>query len=481
MAASGFGFGHYAFGHFPFGHSDYGEDAVIRSFPDTYLVDSSGEENVKLKNYLSTIKKSTNDAKIAIDDLDKQINPDEVRSDILRYLGSTIAVELDDYEPEEFRRSLVSNAIQYYRIKGTRNSYKIRGKISGYDVDVTNIYRLNKDRELINIENHLIGSGNGLSSQSFVGNMPTNPIIPGTVDIKIGGVLEAQDDGAGNFVSIGGSGYVITGTIDYIVGNYTLLITPGVPTSELVRVDFQTAFRDRAIGIGDGLAGQTLVVNLPQYPPKKGTLKVKVAGVTVAEDDGDGLMIPSSGSPYAISGNISYETGVLDITFNPSPPLNDPITVDYNKTFLSELLLFYPDDVYEIPAGSGYWFCTLLPGLVPGGPTETDCDYCLTSYIKVNLTVVKPVASGIPTGSENFFDRLIRKLRDITPIHVRDILYELRMVISVDQSENMAADISYQEENNFIPHPMFARYDVVPADVTSTDAHGMVSGTIELI
>jgi hypothetical protein len=161
--------------------------------------------------------------------------------------------------------------------------------------------------------------------------------------------------------------------------------------------------------------------------------------------------------------------------------LGDDVAVDFDKTFLSELLFFYPDDVYEIPSGSGYWFCTLLPGVVPGGPEETSCDYCLTSYIKVNMTVVKPIAAAVPTGSENFFDRLIRKLRDITPIHVRDILYELRMVITVDQSENMSSQISRQEEHHFIPHPMFHRFDVVPADVIHTDAHGYVSGTIELI
>lgn len=145
MARNGTGFGHFGFGLHPFGSADFGKDVVSRNFVEEYTEDEDGNPNELLIHYLLTIEDSVNRVKQEIDTVPDQIDFVQVRSDILQYLGSTIDVVIDNSEPEEFQRSLVGNAIQFYRIKGTLDSYKIRGKISGFDVTVENLFKINPD------------------------------------------------------------------------------------------------------------------------------------------------------------------------------------------------------------------------------------------------------------------------------------------------------------------------------------------------
>lgn len=143
MARNGSGFGHFPWGNFPFGKADFGKDVISRNFD--YREDQDGVENELLAHYLLTIEDSVNRVKRQVDTIPDQIDFDRIRSDLLKYLGTTIDVVIDDSEPEEFQRSLVGNAVQFYQLKGTRASYEIRGKISGFDVTINNLYRLADD------------------------------------------------------------------------------------------------------------------------------------------------------------------------------------------------------------------------------------------------------------------------------------------------------------------------------------------------
>lgn len=145
MSHNGVGFGHGPFGKFPFGKADFGEEVVVRSFADVYLEDQDDPDgiNKRLLNYLTVVKNSVNRVKSAIDAVPAQVDFEKARDDLIVHLGRTIGVEIDDVEPPEFRRSLVGGAVLFYRIKGTLESYKVRGKISGFDVDVFQLYKLN--------------------------------------------------------------------------------------------------------------------------------------------------------------------------------------------------------------------------------------------------------------------------------------------------------------------------------------------------
>jgi len=287
VSFNGVGFGHGRFGHFPFGKSDFGDEVVVRSFSDVLLEDEDDPTgiNQRLLGYLRTIRDSVNRTKTEIDQISDQVDFDKVRDDLIVHLGRTIGVEIDDAEPAEFRRALVANAVLFYRIKGTVQSYKIRGKISGFDIDVFNMFRI------------------------------------------------------------------------------------------------------------------------------------------------------------------------------------DP----------SLLPFFDPEDIFEIPFGSGIWYTDRAPGEVPGTPTEITCDYCLTSAIKLSFTIVKEQPPAI-AGQANFTDRVIAKLRDIVPIHVRELLFEIVAIILVDEHQNIKVEGS-QVETSFIPVPAFARFDAFSVDSMPLDAHGGIAGT----
>lgn len=285
----GVGFGHYSFGGFAFGHSDFGEDSVVRSFPGFYLEEETGSGRVEyLKHYLTTIKESMNAVKKEIDVIDDCVDFTKVRDDLLVYLGSTLGSRVDDSEPIDFQRSLVGSTISLARIKATHKAYDIRGKISGFNVNVKKLYQLN----------------------------------------------------------------------------------------------------------------------------------------------------------------------------------------DVNKLLI---MAFNPESIFEIPVGSGNFLTDLHPGTVSGTPTEDGCGYCLTSLISIEFTLAKPQPPN--SGTESYFDRLIRKLRDIIPIHVRDVLFEFRIVIEVNEHDNIFVEAS-NEEKQYFPTPMFYRFDVFPADFEPLDSHGYVTGTI---
>jgi len=475
----GFGFGYYNFGLFPWGKADFGEDSIVRSFPATYIQNpTTGEVNQTLKNYLYIAKEHFNKKKIEIDKIPDQVDTNKVRSDILSWLGSTIAVDLDDYEPEDFRKSLVSNAIMFYRIKGTKDSFKIRGKISGYEVEVINIWRIDIDRRIKETTDFVLTQGNGSSSQTIGGTLFTFPILKNTLKIKVNGVIEAEDNGSGIVANILGSSYVVSGTIDYPSGDYSLNFMPAPPYGVDISVDVSTGVEDKILATSTG--GANLVINSPQndpYPLYPTSLKIFDNGILIAEDDGNGSIINVGVNPYTIVGTIGYDIGNIQLSITPAPPSGNIITTNYDKTLLAEFLYCHPDDVYEIPTNSGYWYVTIHPSLIAGNLSE-GCGYCLTSYIKLRMTVLKPITISI--GTENFFDRLVRKLRDITPIHIRDLLYELQMIITIDESENIAVS-KQQEEISWLVHSNFHRFDIVPADVITTDMNAYVSGTVELV
>lgn len=290
MSFQGTGFGYYPWGHFSFGHADFGEDSVVRSFPDFYLEEEKESGRVEyIKHYLTTIKEQMNEVKQKVDVLEDQIDFTKVREDLITYLGSTLGVKVDDSEPVDFQRSLVGNTVPLARIKGTRQSYDIRGKISGFNVNVKKLYKL------------------------------------------------------------------------------------------------------------------------------------------------------------------------------------DPVN-------LALIQMFNPENIFNIPSGSDQYLTDLAPGTVSGTPTEDQCGYCLTSFISIEFTLAKPQPPN--TGTESYFDRLIRKLRDIIPIHVRDVLFEFRVVIFVNEHDNLSASNDPRDVLH-VPTGAFYRYDVFPADIVSCDSHGYVTGTID--
>lgn len=61
---------------------------------------------------------------------------------LVEKLGHDFGIEVDRYEPEQFQRSAVRNAVQWLDIKGVDRSYDVLGKISGYRVVPFALWRI---------------------------------------------------------------------------------------------------------------------------------------------------------------------------------------------------------------------------------------------------------------------------------------------------------------------------------------------------
>lgn len=82
-----------------------------------------------------------------------------------------------------------------------------------------------------------------------------------------------------------------------------------------------------SVGTGNGVSGD-FSVDLVGEPIAEGTLDIKVDGVLIAEDDGDGNIAGVSGTP-SVSGTIDYTTGALAVSISPAPAISAAITADY--------------------------------------------------------------------------------------------------------------------------------------------------------
>jgi hypothetical protein len=166
------------------------------------------------------------------------------------------------------------------------------------------------------VTNELIDYGNG-SDTDFRGTLAIAPIVPGTLSINVGGVpTGTNDDGLGRLV-------------------------PTLTTSA------------EPIATGDGIS-KTFTKTLSHFPVEKHTVVVKVAGVTKCNDSGNtsactvtvnydtGFVTalfktatrPALGAPVTVdykyyAGTVSYESGVVSLSFAAPPTGGDEISVDY--------------------------------------------------------------------------------------------------------------------------------------------------------
>jgi phage tail sheath protein FI len=81
---------------------------------------------------------------------------------------------------------------------------------------------------------------------------------------------------------------------------------------------------------GAGGANQTLSGTFTATPIAPFSLKIRVAGVLQAQDNGRGKIVKATGSSYvSITGTVNYTTGVYSVTFTAAPALGVSITADF--------------------------------------------------------------------------------------------------------------------------------------------------------
>jgi hypothetical protein len=101
------------------------------------------------------------------------------------------------------------------------------------------------------------------------------------------------------------------------------ILSGGIPTALQ-----STAISNESIATGDS-STQLFTHTLTQVPVGADSISIKVAGVTVASDDGSGNFDTVSGA--GVTGTIDYDTGSMTLFFVAAPASGEAITVDYYK------------------------------------------------------------------------------------------------------------------------------------------------------
>jgi phage tail sheath protein FI len=209
------------------------------------------------------------------------------------------------------------------------------------------------------------------------------PIVPGTIIIKVGGAEAGRDDGVGGFFGSGTAAkQVLSGTIDYITGAITLTFDTALTgAADILTADFYNyvtlvatveRWHIKAKGRGDWgnnikvqitpnvgssavIAGTqftpipngvvdtfTVTVPLAQRPILPGSVLIKVDGLQAGTD----VPPPDSSSVAKLASNgastdlidtasassfVNYEAGTVSVKFTANVAANKLITVDFTQ------------------------------------------------------------------------------------------------------------------------------------------------------
>lgn len=134
------GFGFFPFGHAPFGTVNWSKE-VFTLVPNEIQIEDDAEGGY-LQLFVDSISPSFNDLLDKASKFPDLADPDNIPIELLPFLAETYSIELEQILSNRAQRGFVRNAVQWMALKGTEQGYKIRGNVSGFDVQVAPLYRL---------------------------------------------------------------------------------------------------------------------------------------------------------------------------------------------------------------------------------------------------------------------------------------------------------------------------------------------------
>lgn len=333
---------------------------------------------------------------------------------LITFLGSDYGLEIDRHEPEAFQRSAVRNATQWLDLKGSAKSYDILGKISGYRVTPLGLWSIESPAPAAIPADHIYELPAG-SGRYYTDIEPTRPRF---------------DDVAADVVPLDVFCWEVSDTASggtWDAPPPTGGLPPGSTLDEALGFTMQDVIVTAVTSLGGG-----------RY-----RLTVDPADLT----------------PIAWPGQWYFEIGG-------------------NQIFLETLPVETAPGVWQFEAVLGS-----TPPVAPGNTIDfgyecrfdMGCGFCRASVIRVEVRP-EEVLSDPDALLDAVLTRLIRKIGQVVPVHVRltDIVHiigpiqiPLNITIAVTGSGTVLAY-----------GPVGYYYDYVPADELPADPdHMVVTGT----
>ncbi len=338
---------------------------------------------------------------------------------LIELLGLDFGLEVDFHEPEAFQRSSIRNLVQWLDLKGTEKSYDILGKISGYRVTALGLWALDAPVPSAIPSDHIYELPAG-SGHFYTDVEPDRPSFD-----EVAADVIPLDTFCWELSYTDPPGPAVGQT--WLSPPPTPAVAPGTTLDDALVSTMQAVLVTAVTSLGSGRYRLTV-------------------------DPADLTPIAWPGQWYFTHGGVNY----------------------YLETLPVEI-------------GAGEWqFEALLGTPVPFAPGVTidfgyecrpdmGCGFCRASAIRIEV-----VPAEVLTDPDALLDgvlaRLIKKLLQVVPIHVRitDIVH---IVGPVQIPLNLALTVT-ASPTVFAYGPVGYYYDIVPADELPIDPdHMVVTGT----
>jgi len=350
---------------------------------------------------------------------------------LIELLGADYGIEVDFHEPEAFQRSSVRNAVQWLDLKGSAKSYDILGKIAGYRVTPFQLWALSGPPFPDAIDPSDIfelPSGSGRYYTRVEPMLPRFDEIAADVIPLDTFCWEVSDDGTGGSFDQAGTFEVEDSLAD-----------PVPPP----------------VGLPPGITLQEAIGWTMNATPILSTTNLGGGRWRVALGPGADLSpIVGIGQWYAVAAGM-------------------PASQLWLETLPEE-------------TAPGVWEFEVLAGTAPtfGATMDleyecrevTGCGFCAASVIRIEVVPVEVLSD--PTALlDGALTRLIRKILQVVPVHVRitDIVH---IIGPVQIPMNISLTVTTSPVV-FAYGPLGYYYDIVPADELPIDPdHMVVTGTV---
>ena len=390
---------------------------------------------------------------------------------IITFLAEEFGISIDNQETEVRQRTFVGNVNQWLDKKGSSEAYRILGRISGYNVTSTALFRISRDLAL-----------GTLSSQN---------------------IIEVGETTIGRFGTDGSILYESSGEFIFFSSSAKFKFED---TNSLLRISNALISSNNSLfTIVEYVNENTIILKYtedPQQDPSNGNLSWLLEKVYITQapalpnydEINSDLMTTILGEDAFSVDRFCFEDGVID---------QISVTIDTNSAntkFLSANVVqitasgqfgvvsyignwYIEDDdgtrfYLETPPtetfiGSGIYTMTTFATVLPttGGflgyecPINAFCYYCASS--KVFLVIeAEDILNDPLSALENGFKRVTQRMELAKPKHVEFVIQQAQ---ALEASFNMTAEIM----PNIIGETMVAffsgYYDEIPADVIPTD------------
>jgi len=359
---------------------------------------------------------------------------------LITHLAGDFGIEVDTQESEKRQRSWVRNVSQWVKKKGVPEAYEIIGSISGFDVEVSPLYRVTAALsslipagDLYEIGETATGrSGTDGSLPTMLGavqfSSPTAVFRVGDVGshIRVQGTSGSTNDKLytiANFIDVNTVEFGIGDTATFpevnngslqwaIVRLYADDLPPSLPSFD----DFDADYMEDII---DGFLPQTTdYFGVDKYCWESDFYAdIEIVIASVVQIASGRFQVTTSDGPAQGPSSIVGHAGVIKAAQRWNL-VEGTAGSGFGQSFRIETVpvLSGPNYTFEIAAASGP---------ATGGGTlryvcstaDSSCDYCKASKILARITAGS-IATESGVAVERVLERVLSRLEEATPTHV---------------------------------------------------------------